>query len=107
MTHLAAAADSAADPLDLLDALRALTDAVAVIKQSTIAAARGERASWAAIGARLHVSKQAVARAFGGQVGTVAPAGDSTEPATRTRKSTGWDVMTPRGRTLLRVVRRP
>jgi hypothetical protein len=110
LTELAAAVDAAADPLDRLDALRVLNDAVSVVRQEAVAAARGQHATWTDVGARLHVSKQTVARRFG-QVRDVAPANaapanHNAEGTTRTRKQTGWDVTTPRGRTLLRVLTR-
>jgi len=105
LTDLALAADSATDPLERLDALRALTDAVSDMRKNAVATARGEQASWSVIGACLKISKQAAAKRFG-EARTVAPADDTGEGAPPARKPVRWDVTTPRGRTLLQVVTR-
>jgi hypothetical protein len=103
LTKLVTAVDSASDPVDRLDAIRALTDAGSVVKRDTVAAARDQHASWAIIGSALRVSKRTVARTFG-EARSVTPAADSAERAPHVRKPIGWAVTTPRGRTLLRVL---
>ena len=105
LAPLAAAVDAAPGPLERLAALRDLEDAVAADEAATVAAARARNASWAAVGAGLRRSKQAVARKYGIPVERD-QAGLDVEPAPRERKPASWDVQTPRGRTLLRVVKR-
>lgn len=64
LTALAAAVEASLEPLERLAALRALLDSVDVAVRETVAAAREARASWAAVGQALTVSKQAAAKRF-------------------------------------------
>lgn len=108
LTDLAAAVDAASDPLTRLDAVRALTDALATVERAAVAQARAGHASWADVGTRLGVSKQAAAKRFG-EPRPATAAMDSVGVAHATpvpRTAHGWVVTTPRGRTLLRVVKR-
>lgn len=106
LTLLAAAVEASTDPLNALSAVAELKRAVAVAEGERVELARAAGASWAAIGQRLGVTKQATSRRFAPRApGGVIPAQVSTEVAPAKGKS-GWVVTTPRGRTLLVLRRR-
>lgn len=106
LTLLATAVEAATDPLTTLTAVAELGRAVAAAEREAVELAKAAGTSWAAIGERLGVTKQAAARRFTPRTpGGVAPAPESTEGATAKSKA-GWVVTTRRGRTLLVVKRR-
>lgn len=106
LTRLATAVEAATDPLSTLTAVAELKQAIAVAEREAVELAKAAGTSWAAIGERLGVTKQAAARRFTPRTpGGVAPASESTELAPAKRKA-GWVVTTRRGRTLLVVKRR-
>ena len=106
LTLLATAVETSTDPLTALTAVAELKRAVAVAEREKVELAKAAGTSWAAIGQRLGVTKQAAARRFTPRApGGVAPAQVSTEVASA-RSKAGWVVTTRRGRTLLVVRRR-
>ena len=108
LTKLAAAVDAAPGPLERLAALRDLEDAVAAAETRAVADARARNESWSRVGAALRRSKQATQRKYQHRapgVGGVEPTAVE-RPVREPRRPAGWDVQTPRGRTLLRVVKR-
>jgi len=106
LTLLATAVETATDPLSTLAAVAELGRAVAAAEREAVELAKAAGASWAAIGARLGVTKQAASRRFTSRApSAIAPAPESTERAAAKSKA-GWIVTTRRGRTLLVVRRR-
>lgn len=92
-------------PLERLAELRELSDAVARAVTKTVATARDGGASWAQIGARLGITRQAAQQRFSPRrpgAGT-SDRGDSPVHLTPLRPRGGWSVTTVGGRVLLRV----
>lgn len=120
LTELAAAALLTADALERVGALGALGRAAEIALRASVASARDEGQSWAAIAERLGVSKQAAAQRFGpprrrraaaaesGSSAHSSANGSAALPAARraTAAREGWDVRTRGGRTLLRIMPR-
>ena len=127
LTVLAAAVDSAGDPVTRLAAVRELSTRVADVAEEAVREARSSAVPWRVIGESLGVSKQAAAKRYADTPSPhpatkrAHPAGSSeggqtsaTFPVTATQADTGsgarrdrrvWDVRTPAGRLLLRVER--
>ena len=99
LTALAAAVDAEPDALRRLHAIRRLRTTLLAVEGETVGA---ERASWAAVGAELGVSKQAASKRFWNPQGEI-----NQRPAaggTRMRPSrTGWEIAIPGRRALLHI----
>jgi hypothetical protein len=127
LTDLAVAADDGAldfNPLQRLAAIHMLTSAADTLLRETAAVARSEGASWPAIGKALGISRQAAQKRFGRREEAddagKSDAGDEEAPDDATRRiaatsaprsarpsrpGASWEVRTPRGKVLLRLVR--
>lgn len=113
MTELAARIERGADPIARLSAVTELRSLLAAAEAAAVRDARTGRVPWATIGASLGVSKQAAQKRHA----DVRLVGEDTEVAgsdrhptvdrpvieRRRRRPLGWEITTPRGRTLLRV----
>lgn len=64
LTDLAATIVDAADPLETLGAIHSMRVLLAEVERDQVSAARSNGASWAQVGARLGVTKQAAAKRF-------------------------------------------
>lgn len=96
LTELAVRIEAAAEPLSRLAEMRLLRDLLKQCEIDAVREARRGSASWAAIGSRLGVSRQAALKRFGetpGPAGVAAAQGSgrqtdqsSTEPGARQRQ---------------------
>lgn len=113
LSNLATRLESEANSVERLRVLCLLDTAVRAETRATVEAARRERLTWSEIGASLGISKQAASQRFGTRIppGTVDQAGTTaeqltpTKPSTRATRAKGWRLLTPGGRTMLRVER--
>jgi hypothetical protein len=112
LTELAAQLTAQMTPTERLRLLRTIEDMVQEQTQDAVDLARSARVTWAEIGHSLGRSKQAVQQRYG----IKRPAEDSettnprptVTPSDQRRRGTGpagWRVLTPGGRTVLRVER--
>lgn len=119
LTALAAAVEAADDPLVCLQALRALSEALAARRVEAVGQARAKQLSWEKVGAALGVSKQSAQARYGPARGHAddppeegdvadqpAPAVAGRPPGRSAGKSVEYAITTPGGRTLLRFVPR-
>jgi len=107
LTDLADAVEAAPDALTRLAAAAALGRRVREVERATVGEAVAAGRTWAAIGAQLGVSKQAVAKKYG--TSSVEPVVPVQQAAKRAPKPDPgqWLILTPGGRTLLRVAKGP
>jgi len=106
LTSLAAAVEAAPDALARLAGAAALARRLREVERTAVAEAKADGRSWTAIGERLGVTKQAVAKKYGERAPRAAPARKAARQVPK--PDTGqWLVLTPGGRTLLRVAKRP
>jgi len=107
LTDLAAAVEAAPDALTRLAAAAALGRRLREVERATVGEAVAAGRTWTAIGAQLGVSKQAVAKKYG--TSSVAPVVPAKPAANRASKPHAgqWLILTPGGRTLLRVAKGP
>jgi hypothetical protein len=106
LTDLAMAVDAADGALARLAAVAELARAVRDAERATVAEAKSRGVAWSVIGARLGVSKQAAARRFGTRVGDERATAAASSMRAANQGRPGWEVTTPRGRTLLVLKRR-
>jgi len=107
LTDLAAAVEAAPDALTRLAGTAALGRRLRAVERATVGEAVAAGRTWTAIGAQLGVSKQAVAKKYG--TSSVAPVVPAKPAANRASKPHAgqWLILTPGGRTLLRVAKGP
>lgn len=110
LTDQAARIDRETDPLARLGEIRLLRELLASAEAEAVNCARAKPISWAAIGAKLGISKQAAAKRFSIEPPTESSSAqkvsEQSHPPKAPPKKSGprsWEVTTPRGRTLLRI----
>jgi hypothetical protein len=112
LTELAAQLSAEMPATERLRLLRTIEDVVQEQTQDAVNLARSARVTWAEIGHSLGRSKQAVQQRYGVKRPAEASASTSLSaaatPSDRRTRKTGhsrWRVLTPHGRTVLRVER--
>ncbi len=113
LTNIAAALDAERDPLARLRLLRSLELATRSAIRSSVESARTGHISWSQIGDALGISKQAAAqRHQRAETQTLRDDAEATsrpaiqtQPATKVKPAKRWRVLTPGGRTVLRIER--
>ncbi len=113
LTDIAATLDAERDPLARLRLLRSLELATRSLIESTVESARTDRVSWSQIGGALGMSKQAAAQRYkpvehqslGDQAEATSDPEIRTQPVRRGSPAKTWRVLTPGGRTVLRIER--
>lgn len=107
LSDLAAAVEAAPDALTRLAATAALGRRLRAVERAAVGEAVAAGRTWTAIGKQLGVSKQAVAKKYGtSSVEAVDPARPVAKRAPKP-DARQWLILTPGGRTLLRVAKGP
>lgn len=104
LTTLAALVDASTDPLARLARIAALATTLAVVERTTVAEARTDGHTYAAIGATLGISKQAVSKRVA-PTALEATAAPPRPPKQVREPNKGWEVTTPGGRSLFHLRR--
>jgi len=107
LSDLASAVEAAPDALTRLAGTAALGRRLREVERAAVGEAVAAGRTWVAIGAQLGVTKQAVAKKYGtSSVEPVVPAKPAVKRAPKPDPGQ-WLILTPGGRTLLRVAKRP